>query len=227
MGTLWNYFGFHQERTCSEENSLWKLGKMHVLPLQLWSLDRVAELEPQPLTQDNTQRSPFLWKTSEKCSGQHPQGFQPQHPSGLQRMLKYRVICGQKCSVSSGLGSNPSWFAPKPHTVSGLQLSQVLLKSSQTLVNLAWTLHWKGKSKRKLSSWRVCLQSFCPPPILMSYRKPVDFYSKQWSQTPFFIHIFPGFLACTDLSHLMGFTETMIFKMRMKILSCSNTVVYA
>lgn len=53
------------------------------------------------------------------------------------------------------------------------------------------------------------------------------FYPKQWSQTPFLIHIFPGSFFCMDLFHFMGFTENMIFEMRMKILSYGNTVGYA
>lgn len=59
MGTLWNYFGFHQEGVCSEENSLWKTGwNAHVAPSTLKFRHRdvyngpLAELGPKPPIQD-------------------------------------------------------------------------------------------------------------------------------------------------------------------------------
>lgn len=59
MGTLWNYFGFHQEGVCSEENSLCKTGwDAHIAPSTLKFRhgeiydDPLAELEPKPPIQD-------------------------------------------------------------------------------------------------------------------------------------------------------------------------------
>lgn len=105
-----------------------------------------------------------------------------------------------------------------------LKLSQLLLKGSQTSVNLSWTLHWKCKSKIELSSWRFCLKTFCPSPILMPYKTIIGILLT----TVILIHTFPDtlFFRSKDFSHLISFTETMIFKMRKKTPSYRSTVGY-
>lgn len=183
MGSFWNYFDFCQEGVCSEENSLWKTGwDAHVAPstqkfrYRYRYNDPLADLEPKPghpgqvhnihISAENQWE--VQWAPSPEKLGLSATAFL-WASLGLDCKEGWKTeLHVARSGVSSGLGSNPSWFAPKPHTISGLQLSQVLLKGSQTLVNLAWTLHWKGKSKIKLSS---CLKSFCPSPILMPYKK--------------------------------------------------------